>query len=216
MTDLTQQKDYKRAKIALTDEDGRVADLHALRGTLGTRLARHGAPPQLASDIMRHGDIRTTMRYYTFLGLSDTAAVMNRLPAIGEASQARATGTGGAEGSGDPQQIPQQSGHETAPEGASPCENAERESEDDDEASTDSRATTVRPKRKRGARLRDPVRRDAMDLDDSKRPSRMSSTQRAGVTQLVECQLPKLNVAGSNPVTRSSFSSCAPSLPLAD
>ena len=25
----------------------------------------------------------------------------------------------------------------------------------------------------------------------------------AGVTQLVECQLPKLNVAGSSPVTRS-------------
>jgi hypothetical protein len=28
---------------------------------------------------------------------------------------------------------------------------------------------------------------------------------RAGVTQLAECQLPKLNVAGSNPVSRSTF-----------
>ena len=27
----------------------------------------------------------------------------------------------------------------------------------------------------------------------------------AGVAQLVECQLPKLNVAGSNPVSRSTF-----------
>ena len=27
----------------------------------------------------------------------------------------------------------------------------------------------------------------------------------AGVAQLVECQLPKLNVAGSNPVSRSIF-----------
>lgn len=27
----------------------------------------------------------------------------------------------------------------------------------------------------------------------------------AGVTQLVECQLPKLNVAGSSPVSRSSL-----------
>src|SRR4029079_10042625 len=27
---------------------------------------------------------------------------------------------------------------------------------------------------------------------------------RAGVTQLAECQLPKLNVAGSNPVSRST------------
>ena len=27
----------------------------------------------------------------------------------------------------------------------------------------------------------------------------------AGITQLVECQLPKLKVAGSNPVARSTF-----------
>ena len=32
----------------------------------------------------------------------------------------------------------------------------------------------------------------------------------AGVTQLVECQLPKLNVAGSNPVARSSKSAGKP------
>ena len=30
------------------------------------------------------------------------------------------------------------------------------------------------------------------------------SVSRAGVTQLAECQLPKLNVAGSNPVSRST------------
>ena len=30
----------------------------------------------------------------------------------------------------------------------------------------------------------------------------------AGVTQLAECQLPKLNVAGSNPVARSSSILC--------
>ena len=32
-----------------------------------------------------------------------------------------------------------------------------------------------------------------------------SGTSRAGVTQLAECQLPKLNVAGSNPVSRSNI-----------
>ena len=32
----------------------------------------------------------------------------------------------------------------------------------------------------------------------------MCARSRAGVTQLAECQLPKLNVAGSNPVSRSS------------
>ncbi len=30
------------------------------------------------------------------------------------------------------------------------------------------------------------------------------AVSRAGVTQLAECQLPKLNVAGSNPVSRST------------
>jgi hypothetical protein len=32
----------------------------------------------------------------------------------------------------------------------------------------------------------------------------LSAKARAGVTQLVECQLPKLNVAGSIPVSRST------------
>ena len=31
----------------------------------------------------------------------------------------------------------------------------------------------------------------------------MSGSVWAGITQLVECQLPKLNVAGSSPVARS-------------
>ena len=42
------------------------------------------------------------------------------------------------------------------------------------------------------------------DLADPGLPARMQSS-RAGVTQLAECQLPKLNVAGSNPVSRSTF-----------
>ena len=35
--------------------------------------------------------------------------------------------------------------------------------------------------------------------------STMDSRMRAGIAQLVEYQLPKLRVAGSNPVARSSF-----------
>ena len=40
---------------------------------------------------------------------------------------------------------------------------------------------------------------------ESRPPS--GSLRRAGLTQLVECQLPKLDVAGSNPVLRSMFPS---------
>jgi integrase len=42
VTDRTRQKDFERAGIPLQDEQGRVVDLHALRTTLGTRLAREG------------------------------------------------------------------------------------------------------------------------------------------------------------------------------
>ncbi len=36
-----------------------------------------------------------------------------------------------------------------------------------------------------------------------------STLPRAGITQLVECQLPKLNVAGSSPVARSISDICS-------
>ena len=52
VTDVTRRKDFKRAGIPLEDSEGRVADLHALRTTLGTLLARHGANPQVARQIM--------------------------------------------------------------------------------------------------------------------------------------------------------------------
>jgi len=114
----TRQEDFKRAKISLLpDEQGRVADLHSLRGTLGTRIAREGIAPQVAQKLMRHSDYRLTLKHYTTLTLSDSAAAMKRLPGIAKPEVAQATGTLGA-GADDPQQIPQQSAHETARDGA--------------------------------------------------------------------------------------------------
>ena len=55
------------------EPDGWVIDLHALRTTLGTQLARAGVAPQIAQRIMRHADYRTTLKHYTVLGLADTA-----------------------------------------------------------------------------------------------------------------------------------------------
>ena len=82
VTDVTRRKDFRRAGIPLEDAEGRVARRHALRTTLGTRLARHGAKPQVARQIMRHSDYRTTLRHYTVLGLTDTAKAIEQLPAI--------------------------------------------------------------------------------------------------------------------------------------
>jgi integrase len=77
------------------DEQGRVVDLHAMRTTLGTTLARFGVAPQLAQRIMRHSDYRTTLGHYTVLGLHDTARAMETLPPI-EAKQQAFNASGAA------------------------------------------------------------------------------------------------------------------------
>ena len=71
-----------RWKIVAEDEQGRVADLHALRMTLGTSLARAGVAPQVAQRLLRHSDYKTTMNHYTSLGLRDVAAAVEALPRV--------------------------------------------------------------------------------------------------------------------------------------
>ncbi len=91
------KRERVKTRIVVEDAEGRVIDLHALRTTLGTQLARAGVTPQVAQRIMRHGDYRTTLKHYTVLGLTDTAAAIDRLPSIAHARQAQAaTGTNDA------------------------------------------------------------------------------------------------------------------------
>ena len=58
-TNRTRRADFERAGIELIDEQGRYADLHALRTTLATLLTKEGVAPQLAREIMRHRDYNT-------------------------------------------------------------------------------------------------------------------------------------------------------------
>ncbi|MBL0922422.1 MAG: site-specific integrase [Phycisphaerales bacterium] len=89
--DAERRADFTAAGVVGINERGRVADLHALRTTLGTRLARRGVAPQVAQKIMRHRDYATTLRYYTDLQVEDMrnalrgacAAVDGELPFIG-------------------------------------------------------------------------------------------------------------------------------------
>ncbi len=94
---MTGKGKRRRAKtrIVVEDAEGRVIDLHAMRTTLGTNLARAGIAPQIAQRIMRHSDYRTTLRHYTVLGLTDTAQAIEQLPSIDapESATAQATGT---------------------------------------------------------------------------------------------------------------------------
>ena len=229
VTDLTRQKDFLRAglarlepildenghtvmvgkgkrcrpktRIVTEDEEGRVIDLHALRTTLGTQLARAGVAPQIAQRVMRHADYRTTMRHYTRLALVDTAKAVAQLPRVGatlggEQQRQRATGTHGSlppraakaltvgeskSGSGDPQQwpqqFPQQMGRGPMPTRASGC---------DDETTVGS-STMSGNTEKTGT------------LCESVRAGTISRNNAAGVTQLVECQLPKPIAECKNP-----------------
>ncbi|MBL8765898.1 MAG: tyrosine-type recombinase/integrase [Planctomycetes bacterium] len=101
VTNDDRRADFLEAKIPLVDAEGRTADLHALRTTLGTRLALQGIAPQLAQRLMRHGDYRTTLKHYTALQLVDTAAALAKLPDIAteapKADAQRATGTEGGD-----------------------------------------------------------------------------------------------------------------------
>lgn len=92
----TRLRDFDRAGIPRVDADGRVADLHALRTTLGTNLARAGVPVQVAARAMRHADPRTTQKHYVALGLVDVAGAISALAAVAAPHAARATGTSDA------------------------------------------------------------------------------------------------------------------------
>jgi integrase len=82
------------AGIAYKDDQGRVADFHALRHTFGTSLSAAGVAPREAMELMRHTDMRLTMGVYTDPRLFNLADAVERLalPAVSEEVQA-ATGT---------------------------------------------------------------------------------------------------------------------------
>lgn len=119
VTNRTRCEDFKRANIKPVDEQGRVADFHGLRATLGTRLARAGVAPQVAQRLMRHADYRTTLHHYTMLSLADTVAAMERLP--GGGAQRAASAKESESSAKNPQQIPQHSAHDAEPPAATSC-----------------------------------------------------------------------------------------------
>ncbi|MCA9287861.1 MAG: tyrosine-type recombinase/integrase [Phycisphaerales bacterium] len=77
---MTVNRDLGRAGIPLIDESGRHVDLHAMRTTMGTMLARGGVAPQAAAKVLRHRDPRVTNRHYTALDDRDVRTAMAILP----------------------------------------------------------------------------------------------------------------------------------------
>lgn len=76
-------RDLAAASIAKRDERDRVVDLHALRHTFGTHLARAGVAPRVAMAAMRHSSFELTMNVYTDPALLDVAGAVEALPAFG-------------------------------------------------------------------------------------------------------------------------------------
>jgi hypothetical protein len=106
----TFHRDCERAGIERFDAEGQV-DRHALgRTTFGTRLANSGVMPQMASKLMRHTDVKITMKHYTKLCLHDEARAVAGLPQIVTAQPIIQQATGTDSASVPLQQNLQQSG----------------------------------------------------------------------------------------------------------
>lgn len=76
------RRDLKRAGIAYVDTQGRVADFHALRKTFDTKLQRNGVSPRVVMELMRHNDIRLTMKTYTDASRLPTDEAIKTLPSF--------------------------------------------------------------------------------------------------------------------------------------
>jgi integrase len=76
------KRDLKSAGIDYRDDRGRTIDVHALRHTTASYLARAKVSPRVAQEFMRHSDIKLTMQTYTDLRLLDENEALAALPEI--------------------------------------------------------------------------------------------------------------------------------------
>jgi integrase len=74
------RKHLEKAGIPYKDEDGRQFDFHALRHTLATNLAKSNVQPRVAMEMMRHSDIRLTLKTYTDSTRLPLMAALDGLP----------------------------------------------------------------------------------------------------------------------------------------
>ena len=74
--------DLAKAGIPFLDERGRRADLHALRTTFGTMLAVNGVSLQSSKSLMRHSDVKLTLRAYTDESHLPLQEAMDSLPSF--------------------------------------------------------------------------------------------------------------------------------------
>jgi integrase len=76
------KRDLELAGIAYRDEHGRTVDVHALRHTTATLLAKAKVSPRIAQQFMRHSDIKLTMQIYTDVRQLDEAEALDAFPEL--------------------------------------------------------------------------------------------------------------------------------------
>ena len=74
--------DCEQAGIAMRDPDGRSIDVHSLRRTFGTMLAKAGVPLTTTQRLMRHSTPELTAKLYIDVEPIDMAQAVDRLPEI--------------------------------------------------------------------------------------------------------------------------------------
>lgn len=79
----TVRRDFCTAEIPLVDASGRRVDLHALRATFATDLMLAGASLYESKELMRHSDIKLTLKTYVDAGQIQLGPVVAKLPVLG-------------------------------------------------------------------------------------------------------------------------------------
>ncbi len=69
--------------LKYVDSHGKYADVHGLRHTFVTNLARANVSPKMAQTLARHSDIKLTMSIYTHVAPVEQAAAIKSLPGLG-------------------------------------------------------------------------------------------------------------------------------------
>ena len=80
------RQDLLTVEIEPVDAAGRRVDFHALRMSFQMILMLNGTAHRVAMELMRHRDIKLTMKTYTDAGLLPIASAIERLPSLNKSS----------------------------------------------------------------------------------------------------------------------------------
>jgi integrase len=81
-TDEERQRRDQTRFLAYVDQNGRIADFHALRHTFITNLTKGNVNPRVVQSLARHSTITLTMDRYSHIGLGDAAEALEKLPSL--------------------------------------------------------------------------------------------------------------------------------------